>query len=109
MTLLKFTKQPLLQDPSYPAATELQSWTAADSALGTSTVINHTLTLDIHAAQEARKCKPPQPPRDPQEEGTTLETASNLSKLSPYLSLAAACHLTLMIHLPSVHCDGVVR
>ncbi|KAG1953591.1 hypothetical protein F2P79_009158 [Pimephales promelas] len=87
----------------------VQSWTAADSALGTSTVINHTLTIDIHAAQEARKCKPPQPPRDPQEEGTTLETASNLSKLSPYLSLAAACHLTLMIHLPSVHCDGVVR
>ncbi|KAG1928307.1 hypothetical protein F2P79_023711 [Pimephales promelas] len=91
------------------ASPVVQSWTAADSALGTSTVINHTLTLDIHAAQEARKCKPPQPPRDPQEEGTTLETASNLSKLSPYLSLAAACHLTLMIHLPSVHCDGVVR
>ncbi|KAG1925065.1 hypothetical protein F2P79_025785 [Pimephales promelas] len=83
MTLLKFTKQPLLQDPSYPAATELQSWTAADSALGTSTVINHTLTLDIHAAQEARKCKPPQPPRDPQEEGTTLETASNPSRRLP--------------------------
>ncbi|KAG1925273.1 hypothetical protein F2P79_025645 [Pimephales promelas] len=116
----KWTPTPLLsvrsQTPACPATkrTEIpqpkvQSWTAADSALGTSTVINHTLTLDIHAAQEARKCKPPQPPRDPQEEGTTLETASNLSKLSPYLSLAAACHLTLMIHLPSVHCDGVVR
>ncbi|KAG1929972.1 hypothetical protein F2P79_022616 [Pimephales promelas] len=86
------------------ASPVVQSWTAADSALGTSTVINHTLTLDIHAAPEARKCKPPQPPLDPQEEGTTLETASNLSKLSPYLSLAAACHLP-----PDPHDSPAIR
>jgi len=30
MTLLKFTKQPLLQDPSYPAATEPESSPSQD-------------------------------------------------------------------------------
>lgn len=30
MTLLKFTKQPLLQDPSYPAATERESSPSQD-------------------------------------------------------------------------------
>ena len=98
--------QAVSQLPALTASPVVQSWTAADPALGTSTVINHTLTLDFQSGGSTR-CENLQPSsRDPQEEGTTPEAASNLIKLSPQPRLESTCYPIIMIHLSSVHCDG---
>jgi hypothetical protein len=106
--------QAVSQLPTLTASPVVQSWTAADPALDTSTVINHTLTLDLHPVPEiqrdaniysqAHKSRVWNFPTRPSKRGyqPTDRFEPHQAELS---ALTATCYPIIMIHLSSAHGD----